>query len=137
MLLMKVRKKKRRKEGKIVFIYLDDILVLSPSKGKAEKDLKQMVEDLLKAGFKINHRKSVLEATQEIKHLGQQINFRKGQLEVTPRKVKNSEERNWKNSERREKISSILGRIRSFLVFMPFLRLLTDRLCQMVNQHTV
>jgi hypothetical protein len=69
--------------------------------------------------------------------LGQQINLAKGQLEIPAEKLKSLRKEVGKilkaDHMSCRKLSSILGQIRSFLVSVPFLRLLTDHLCQMVN----
>jgi hypothetical protein len=141
MTLMRVWEKKWRKEGKTVFIYLDDILLLAPSQKTAQKNLQEMVADLQKAGLQLNMTKSVLEPTQEIRHLGQWINLKKGQLEIPAEKLKSLRKELGKVLTAKvmscRKLSSILGQVRSCLVSMPFLRILTDKLCKMVDLHTV
>ena len=141
MMLMRVWERKWRKEGKRVFIYLDDILLLAPSRKTAKSQLGDMQADLENAGFKINVSKSTLEPTQSVKHLGQWINLKDGQLEIPPEKLKSVRKELGKivtaKSMSCRKLSSILGQVRSFLVSAPFLRLLTDKLCKMVNLHTV
>ena len=140
MLLMRVWEKKWRREGKVVFIYLDDMLLLAPSRQTAAKQLQEMSQDLLSAGFKINLPKSTLEPVQEIRHLGQWINLEKGQLEIPQEKLKALRKELGKVLTKADitcrKLSSILGQVRSCLVSLPFLRILTDQLCKMVDLHT-
>jgi tRNA nucleotidyltransferase/poly(A) polymerase len=140
MTLMRVWERKWRKEGKVVFIYLDDILLLAPSKKTAAQHLAEVKTDLLLAGFRLNLPKSCLEPTQEIKHLGQWINLKKGQLEIPQEKLKSLRKELGKVLTAQKmscrKLSSIVGQVRSYLVSMPFLRILTDQLCKMVDLHT-
>ena len=141
MQVMKVLGSIWRKKGFWVFIYLDDILLLSPTRGQAQKHLETMVSDLLQAGFKINSKKSILEPTQNLTHLGIGINLEQGRLEVPGGKLKSIRKELGKLLKCQaltcRKMASILGQVRSFLVALPFLRLVTDQLACFSNLHEI
>ena len=68
----------------MVFAYLDDILVLSPSEKQMEKDLALVLKTLLESGFKINIKKSTLFPSKQVQHLGVNLDMEKGRVEVPP-----------------------------------------------------
>ena len=136
--LMATFQKKWRASGILCFIYLDDILVLGETKRQVETHLKVMVTDLLQAGFKINTKKSVLEAVQEVLHLGFILNFKAGMLQLDPLKIKRVKRELGKivtaHAMTIRKMAAILGQVRSFLMALPFLRAFTDQLCLFVKE---
>jgi hypothetical protein len=139
MLLMKVLEKIWRAKGIFVFVYLDDILVLAPSEKRLARDLSVVVDVLLEAGFKINSKKSSLFPCKQVQHLGMLLDFEQGVLEVPPHKLKTIRKELGKLVTHRtltcRKVASILGQVRSYLVALPFLRLVTDQLLQFSNLH--
>ena len=139
MLLMKVLEKIWRAKGLFVFVYLDDILVLAPSEKRLARDLSVVVDVLLEAGFKINSKKSSLFPCKQVQHLGMLLDFEQGVLEVPPYKLKTIRKELGKLVTHRtltcRKVASILGQVRSYLVALPFLRLVTDQLLQFSNLH--
>ena len=86
--VMKTFEKKWRSKAIICFIYLDDILLLSPTKEQASRFLSVMVTDLVESGFKINVKKSTLVPTQVVTHLGFVLNLKEGKLDLSPQRVK-------------------------------------------------
>ena len=121
-----------RSKGLMVYVYLDDIILLAPSEKEAKRGLSVLLETLCDAGFKISQKKSVFTPTQRINHLGFIVDFQKGQLEVPPQKLKTVRKELGKILLAKEltcrKITSVLGQIRSYLVALPFLRLVTQQL---------
>ena len=130
--VMKVFQKLWRSKGILVFIYLDDILIVSQTYKLTLHHTKIVLEDLEAAGMQINLKKSHLEPVQKIDHLGFHINFLEGRLEVPSEKL---------TSIRRElgklithshltprKMAAILGIVRGFLTALPFLRAFTDQM---------
>jgi len=113
-------------------LYLDDILLLSPTALQAQRHTKRVVESLMQAGFKINLKKSLLQPCQQLTHLGMVINLKDGKLQVPPEKLKTIRKELGKVLTKDQlscrKIASILGQIRSYLVALPFLRLVTGQL---------
>lgn len=59
-----------RRNGLLCVAYLDDILFLGRSERECNSNARKAVAILTNLGFKINHEKSVLNATQRIKFLG-------------------------------------------------------------------
>ena len=86
--VMKTFQTKWRAKGIFCFMYLDDILVLGSSKSQVDRQLRIMVQDLVEAGFKINLKKSVLEAVQEVLPLGFVLNLKEGTLQLHPQRLK-------------------------------------------------
>jgi len=74
---MNVLEKIWRKQGITVFVYLDDILVLGHSRQNVRKNLNLVISTLVEWVFKINAKKSVLDAIQNLSHLGFLVNFQK------------------------------------------------------------
>ena len=140
MQVMRTLEKKWRSQGIIAFIYLDDILLLGPTKTMVQKHLGILIKDILEAGFKVNSKKSVLEPTQNIHHLGFDLNLQEGKLQISPQKLKMVKKELGKlvtkDNLSCRKMASILGQVRSFLVALPFLRAFTDTMCQFVNVST-
>jgi hypothetical protein len=132
MSLMKVFSKKWRGEGIIVFIYLDEILVVSSSKSLLQKQLDGMLLDLSAGGMQINREKYLLVPSQEVDHLGFHVHLREGLLQVPPQKLKQVRKELGKlvthSSLSPRKMAAILGTVRSFLVALPFLRAFTDEM---------
>jgi len=118
-----------RSRGMLVLVNLDDIIILGSTKSLVEKHLKMVVETLCQAGFKISQKKSILKPTQIIQNLGFTVNLEKGQLEVPAQKI-GKELGKVLMAEKMtcRKMSSILGQIRSYLVALPFLRWMTQKL---------
>ena len=139
MMLMKVLLKHWRKQGMQIFIYLDDILLVSSSKILLQKQRDQVLDTLTKTGLTVNLKKSQLEPSQEIKHLGFILDFKEGSLKVPVQKLKTVRKELGKLVTLKEitprKMAAILGTIRSFLVALPFLRAFTNQMKDFVSLH--
>jgi hypothetical protein len=137
--LLKPLQKLWRSKGLMVFVYLDDIILFGSTENMVKKQLKFLLETLDSAGFKISEKKSVLVPTQKIQHLGFVVNLEQGQLEVPSHKLKTIRKELGKvilaEKMTCRKMSSILGQIRSYLVALPFLRLVTQRLLRFSQSH--
>jgi hypothetical protein len=140
MTIMKTFEKKWRQKGIQVYIYLDDILIIAPTKVTLDLHMKRVVQDLLLGGFKINLKKSQLEASQMVEHLGFQINFKEGKLQLPSQKVKGLRKELGKfvtkSSMTKRQVCAILGQIRSNLVAMPFLRAFTSLLVKFLREKS-
>ena len=66
---MKTSQKRWRARGFLVFIYLDDIVLLGESASMVKSSLKVLLEELDQSGMVINIPKSVLIPTQWLDHL--------------------------------------------------------------------
>jgi hypothetical protein len=121
----------------MVFIYLDDLIVLGSTRLRVLRDVAQMVQDLLLAGFKINLKKSVLEPTQCVQHLGFILNLKEGLLEVPGPKLKSLRKDLGQILVKKHlscrKMAAVLGSLRSLLLALPFLRAFTDQFVQFVG----
>jgi hypothetical protein len=138
-MVMKTFQTKWRKLGIMVFIYLDDILIIGPNPHHVTKNLAIVLGDLNLSGMVVNTEKSILQPTQNIPHLGFHIDFQKGLLQLRSGKLKNirKEFGNLLTHSQMScrKMAAILGQIRAFLTVMPFLRAFTDQLLNFVNLH--
>ena len=97
MSVMKVLQKMWRKKGMLVFVYLDDILVLATTAQQTQKHLDMVLETLEEAGFMVNQKKSSQVPQRVLEHLGFQIDFQQGDLAVPGGKIKHAERNrgNW------------------------------------------
>ena len=59
-----------RRQGLLVFIYLDDIIIFGKNPDASGRHLGLALRDLNDAGMQINAEKSVLQPVQELQHLG-------------------------------------------------------------------
>jgi hypothetical protein len=138
MSLMKVLQKYLRAQGLLLFIYLEDILLVAQSKTLVEKQTLLLLDTLKRCGLVINHEKSQLQPSQEITHLGFVIDFHNGVLQVPPQKLKQVRKELGKlvtaSALSCRKMAAILGTVRSFLAALPILRAFTDTLATFVAQ---
>ena len=136
---MSVFLKKWRKQGILVFVYLDDIFLVAQSKVLTQKHLSVILEDLQNSGMTVNEEKSVLSPNQKLEHLGFIVNLEEGRLEVPTPKLKSVRKELGKFVTHKalscRKVTAILGQVRSFLTALPFLRAFTDQLVQFSSQH--
>jgi hypothetical protein len=137
--LMKTFLRLWRRQGLLVFIYLDDIIIFGKNPDALGRHLGLALRDLNEAGMQINAEKSVLQPVQELQHLGFTINLKEGYLSVPTEKLKSVRKELGKlvthSSLSTRKMAAILGTVRSFLAAMPFLRAFTDNMLAFVNQH--
>ena len=93
----------------------------------------------MEGGFRINTKKSTLYPCKQVHHLGMVLYFENGVVEVPPCKLKVIQKELGKlvthHSLTCRKVASILGQVRSYLVALPFLRLVTDQLLSFSNLH--
>ena len=87
MSLMKVFQRIWRPEGILVFIYLDDILILGDTPKEVQRALDIVSKTLQEAGMLIKFKKSDLQPSQLVTHLGFQIDLKKVCL-LCPHKLK-------------------------------------------------
>ena len=126
-------------KGIIVFIYLDDILLLGNTQFSVEKNLKILLQDLQLSGMTVNLDKSICQATQVVNHMGFQINPKEGFVGVPPEKLKTVRRELGKLVTHKvltcRKMAAILGVVRYFLTAMPFLRAFTDNMMEFVRKN--
>ena len=132
MQVMSVFLKKWRRQGMLVFVYLDDILLLAKSAILAKKQTEVLLEDLKNSGMMINEKKSQTEPSQQVEHLGFQLDLKKGVLQVPTPKLKTVRKELGKFITQPtmtcRKAAAILGQLRSFLTALPILRAFSDQL---------
>ena len=120
-----------RKKVLLVFVHLDDILVLAHTEKRMQKDLDIVVSTLLQAGFKINTKKSTLFPCKQVNHLGMLLDFATGKVEVPP-KVENYTEGTWKVAKgilsHLQKSGQHFGPSQELFGGPSFLMLVTDQL---------
>ena len=135
--LMKTLLKRWRGKGLLVWVYLDDILLVNSRQKGLRQQAAFLLRDLEELGLQINHKKSPLTPTQQVPYLGFHLNLKKGTLEVPPQKLKTVRRELGKlithSHLSPRKMAAILGTVRSFLTALPFLRAFTDQLCQFVK----
>ena len=139
MQVMHVFQKRWRKLGLLVFIYLDDILLLSKSQILAQKQTSLILKDLQESGMMINFKKSTLQPAQQVEHLGFRLDLAKGVLQVPTQKLKSVRKELGKfvvqDQMTCRQAAAILGQLRSFLTALPCLRAFSDHLMQFSNMH--
>jgi hypothetical protein len=126
--------KELRNEGIRLIVYMDDILILGPSKERTRWSIQRVLQILSEFGWHVNLKKSVLEPTQDLEYLG--ISFHLGSqlpmLSVPPRK-KSTVAHELRRLARRSQVSARLAaRVAGLAVSLfPVIRLastLTRRL---------
>ena len=135
--MMKTVLKRWRAKGLLVWVYLDDILVVNASEKALAKQKDLVLGDLQALGLRVNMKKSVLQPVQEVDYLGFHLNFKAGNLEVPQQKLKTVRRELGKlvthSHLTPRKVAAILGTVRSFLTALPFLRAFTDQLCTFIS----
>ena len=116
----------------MVWIYLDDILVVSSRERALQKHKEIVLQDLTTLGLIVNYKKSGLNPSQQVDYLGFHLDFVKGKLKVPQHKLRTVKKELGKFvthvSLTPRKMAAILGTIRSFLTAFPFLIAFTDQL---------
>ena len=84
--VMKVLSRIWRKKGILVFVYLDDLLVIAKTPLTLKRDLQTVLKTLENAGMVINYKKSILVPSQQIHHLGFLLDLQTGHLMVPSEK---------------------------------------------------
>ena len=126
-----------RSRGILVFVYVDDILVLGHSFRECNSATEEVLRTLQEAGFVVNFNKSQLTPSQLVEFLGIDIDFRLGVISIPDRKRKSYRKDLGKlitkESISLRSASAILGKVRSLLACFPGLRMLTDELVEFVQ----
>ena len=139
MKLMKPLQRIWRQKGMLVFIYLDDILILGETAKLVEKHLNLALDTLKQAGLQVNFSKSILHPTQSVQHLGYLLDLKEGCLRVPAEKLKTIRKELGKvlthSKMSCRKMASILGQVRSFLTAMPFLRAFSDQMVMFLKDN--
>ena len=78
---------KWREDGIIIFIYIDDILVLSNDRDICQEHTQRILQDLKHLGFMIKPEKCILIPTQILTFLGIELNFQEGKISIPQEKM--------------------------------------------------
>ena len=137
MKVMRVVTRHLSQQGIRIFLYTDDMLLISDSREDCALALKIVLQIGKNAGFCVKHDKSILEPTQIVEFAGVTADFSNGSFCIPSYKRK---------SYRRElgqlltrthvslrKLASVFTRVRSLLVCFPGLRVLSDHLVSLVQ----
>lgn len=121
-----------RSLGALVWVYLDDWLLIGPTEVRTRELAQALVDLLTKLGIQIAPSKGNLQPQQVVIYLGFAIDLWHGRLTVPPHKLK-SVTRRLKELLRRpcltpRSLSSAVGTVRALSVAVPHVRLLTDTL---------
>lgn len=124
-------------KGALIWVYLDDFLLLGHDEQELQAHTKMLVELLQDLGVQVNMEKSVLYPTQSLQYLGFLINLLLGVVEIPPHKitvVMSDVSRMLKLPQpTARKLASVLGRLRSLLFAMPQMKLWTDLLSKQIH----
>ena len=139
--VMRVLEKRWHAKGMLVFVYLDDIILLGETASRVRAELQKILKDLLRAGLHLNVAKSILHPCQELEHLGLLVNLCVGQLQV-PHAKRATYRRGLAKLVRMSamsvrKMASILGKVRSILFAVPAIRAFSDHMVEFVRQNQV
>lgn len=71
--------------------FVDDVLIMGTTKDETEQRAAQLINLLTQLGVKINKKKSMTQASQEVRYLGHLLNFRDNLIKPILEKLKNSQ----------------------------------------------
>ena len=144
MSVMIVFLRKWRMHGVMVFVYLENILVVANTKSLALSSIQLVVSDFEDSGVAINHPKSQLVPVQLLTHLGVSLDFKEGFRGVPPHKTKDHLQHGKELGKlvthshlSCHNMAAILGPVGSFLTAVPSLRAFTGNMAQFVVQQKV
>ena len=130
--LMKPLLHHMRQHGCLIWVYLDDFLLLDKNPASLKKHLTYFQHMLDCLRLQINAPKSILEPTQLITFLGFDIDFALAVITVPKDKLnsvlKDLHTLAKDSSPTLRKVVSILGRVRSLGFAVPQVRLLSDQM---------
>jgi hypothetical protein len=85
--IMRVVMQQIHKLGIVASDYLDDLLIISQSEAKAERNTRTVLKLLTSLGFEINRKKSSLIPSNQVEYLGFLIDSRKMRLFIPSKKI--------------------------------------------------
>ena len=129
---MRVLSRLWRECGLLVFVYMDDIVILRSTYAACRASVAVVRSMLEEAGFLVNYEKSTFEPSKVVEFLGLEADFERGVVSIPERKRK-SFRKDLGKLVTRAQVSlraacSILGNVRSLLVCFPGLKIVTDHL---------
>ena len=127
-----------RKQGALIWVYLDDFLLLGYTAEEVATQTAVLVKLLKDLGVQINWDKSELNPVQTLRYLGFLLNLLEGKVEVPTKKltaIMGDVSRLLKVSNpSARKVASVLGRLRSLLFALPQIKLWTDKMAAHIQQ---
>lgn len=141
--IMKEVVKKWRQLGIIIFIYIDDILILAESEEMVKNNTQQIVTDLEYLGWLLQPEKSVLIPSQTIIFLGLEFDLINGKIQIPQEKkeiaqdlidkfIKAEMERSFVNIKL---VAKFIGKMEFLSLAEPAIMPFLDRLRKQMNQR--
>ena len=121
-----------RDKGFLCWVYLDDFLVLAPTKELAAAGAAQLVDLLQDLGLTVNFCKSQLTPVQQIVYLGFLINLHDGMIQIPEGKLRGVctaiDRLLAAVNPSARRVASVVGKLRALAYAVPHVRLLTNLL---------
>ena len=119
-------KKRLRSQGYLVWVYLDDFLLIAETKSRAVAGCKAVLALLVGLGFTINYRKSLVIPAQFVIYLGFELDLAQGAIRVPQHKLTSStaDIRRLLSTDLPtvRRVASVLGKIRALASAVPQIR---------------
>ena len=130
--LMRPVVQRMRSEGYLCWVYLDDFLILAPTRIRAAAGTAKLISLLRELGLTVNIAKSNVEPAQRIVYLGFLINLYDGLIQIPMGKVEGvcaAIDRLLKAEVPAvRRVASVVGKLRALAYAVPHVRLLTNLL---------
>lgn len=127
-----------RRKGITIFAYLDDILIIGPSRERTQQYTQMVLKKLAELGFLVKESKSTLEPTQTIEHLGFTIDTKAMTLSVPKAKTRDlrreASKLLSKTSAPLRTIAAFVGKAMAMTMAVFPARMMTRQLTQLTNQ---
>jgi hypothetical protein len=121
-----------RDKGFLCWVYLDDFLILAPTRELAAEGAAQLVNLLEDLGLTVNFRKSQLTPVQNIAYLGFLINLQDGMIQIPEGKLQGVctaiDRLLAAVNPSARRVASVVGKLRALAYAVPHVRLLTNLL---------
>lgn len=121
-----------RQNGVVIFVYIDDLLILGETRAKCAQDAITTIQLLQRLGFKIKWSKCQLAPVQRLLHLGLIIDLEHQVLEVPPEKLlklknqlQHAKRQKWMPMHR---VAALLGFVQSLTLALLNVRVFTRQL---------
>ena len=126
-----------RNHGCLIWVYLDDFLLLGYSAQEVLTHTKHLLHLLGELGIQVNFEKSELNPVQTLRYLGFLLNLLEGKVEIPTKKltsiIKDVASLLKVHNPSARKLASVLGRLRSLLFALPQIKLWTDQLAAHIH----
>ena len=130
---------KLRHQGALIWVYLDDFLILGENPQEVAQHTQALLNLLVDLGLEVNTPKSVINPVQSLVFLGFQLDLLQGTLAVPQEKISATILELAKCTKgkplSKRKLAGVLGKLRSLLFAMPQLRLFSNHLAKMLKVY--